>query len=307
MLALEIGIEAAERLMSPRPIAFAEAIPIAALGLLVNLASAWVLSRGGHHHHDHGHAHSHEHRHEESQTLRLGGEVWRLAIHEDGVPPRFRLQGPARGRTAVVETRRPDGARQRFSLVERGGYLESVEEIPEPHAFEAVVEVGVERAQAAFEEHASSHLDRDHNMRAAIVHVLADAAVSVLVIVGLSLGWIFGWNFMDPLAALVGAFVIASWAYQLVRDTGAVLLDMNPDAAIGETLRAALEAEGDALADLHLWRLGPGHLGAIVSVESARGLDRRYYKSVIEGVARFSHLTIEVVEFRAAPLRRGVA
>jgi cation diffusion facilitator family transporter len=304
MIALEIGLEAGERLMAPKPIAFAEAIPIAALGLMVNLASAWLLSRGGHHHHHH---HGHAHAHEESQTLRLGDEVWRLSIYEDGVPPRFRLEGPLKGRTAAAETRRPGGARQRFSFVDRGGFLESVEEIPEPHAFEAVVEVGGRRAHAKFEEHDHAHLDRDHNMRAAIVHVLADAAVSVLVIVGLSLGWLFGWTFMDPLAALVGAFVIASWAYQLARDTGAVLLDMNPDAGIGDRLRAAVEGQGDALADLHLWRLGPGHLGAIVSIESARGLDRHHYKSLVEGVARFSHLTIEVVENRAAPPRRDVA
>ena len=107
-------------------------------------------------------------------------------------------------------------------------------------------------------------------MRAAIVHVLADAAVSLLVIVGLLLGRLFGWAFMDPVVGLVGAVVIAAWAYTLVRDTGAVLLDMNPDRGMAERMRAMIETDGDQLTDLHLWRLGPGHLGAILAVATRR-------------------------------------
>ena len=95
---------------------------------------------------------------------------------------------------------------------------------------------------------------------------IADAAVSVLVIVGLLLARAFGWLWMDPLAGIVGACVIASWSYGLIRDTGAILLDMNPDRAHGGQVRQTIEADGDQLADLHLWRLGPGHLGAILSI-----------------------------------------
>ena len=75
---------------------------------------------------------------------------------------------------------------------------------------------------------------------------------------GLVLARAFGWLWMDPLAGIVGACVIASWAYSLIRDTGAILLDMNPDRRMAENLRQAIECEGDRLADLHLWRLGPG-------------------------------------------------
>ena len=84
---------------------------------------------------------------------------------------------------------------------------------------------------AVFEEHHHAHgaAHRDNNMRAAVVHVVADAAVSVLVIVGLLLAWTFGWLWMDPLAGMIGAAVIASWSYGLIRDTGAILLDMIPD------------------------------------------------------------------------------
>ena len=95
-----------------------------------------------------------------------------------------------------------------------------------------------------FEEHEHAHgtAARDNNMRAAFIHVIADAAVSVLVIVGLSFARAFGWLWMDPLAGIVGACVIASWSFGLVRDTGAVLLDMNPDRRMAEKLRQASKA-----------------------------------------------------------------
>lgn len=106
-----------------------------------------------------------------------------------------------------------------------------------------------------FEEHGhgGAH-DRDNNMRAAVVHVLADAAVSVLVIVELILARVFGWVWMDPVAGLVGAVVIASWSYGLIRDTGSILLDMTPDRRLADRIRHAVEGAGDRVSDLHLWR-----------------------------------------------------
>ena len=136
---------------------------------------------------------------------------------------------------------------------------------------------------------------RDNNMRAAVIHVIADAAVSVLVIAGLLFARAFGWLWMDRLAGVVGACVIASWSYGLIRDTGAILLDMNPDRRISaENLRQMIESDGDTLADLHLWRLGPGHFGAIVSIgtREARGSD--YYRAKLARFRSLSHLTIEV-------------
>ena len=135
-------------------------------------------------------------------------------------------------------------------------------------------------------------------MRAAVVHVMADAAVSVLVIAGLILARLFGWLWMDPLAGIVGALVIASWSVSLIRDTGAILLDMNPDRGLDRRMREAIEAGGDQVADLHLWRLGPGHLGAIVTVatEQARSCD--YYRDRLAGFRSLSHLTVEVTACR---------
>jgi len=306
MIALLIGYEAVSRVFSPVPIHFAEAIPIACLGLCVNIASAWLLS-GGANHHSHGHGHSHgagghhgRDEHDESKPIETSSGRLVLDIFEDGVPPRFRIYAdtaaiPAAD-TASIETIRPDGSRQVFLMMDKGAYLESRDEIPEPHAFTATVKINAEVCSVIFEEHehAGAGADRDNNMRAAVVHVVADAAVSVLVIIGLILAKIFGWLWMDPLAGIIGAFVIASWAYGLIRDTGSILLDMNPDRGLAEKLRQTIEADGDQLADLHLWRLGPGHLGAILSVGTNKERGAGYYKTKLARFRSLSHLTVEV-------------
>lgn len=211
MIALLIGYEAVSRLVFPVAIRFNEAIPIAVLGLIVNVASVLLLSGGGH---DHGHGLGHD----------AGGHDDHRDAHETA--------------------------------------------------------------------HHAAH--RDNNMRAAIIHVLADAGVSLLVIVGLLLGRLFGWVWMDPVAGICGAVVIAAWSYGLIRDTGAILLDMNPDLNMGERMRAVLEVDGDRLTDLHLWRLGPGHLGAIVGVATTtlRGSD--YYHRLLGRFSALSHVTVEV-------------
>ena len=303
MIALLIGYEAVMRLLAPTPIRFAEAIPIAALGLAVNVASAWLLASGGDHHHEHGHAHDDVHGHDHDEDRRIatptGGLV--LSVFETACPPVFRLRadgGPAPEAAGVtIETVRRDGARQTFAMVDRGGFLESVAAIPEPHAFAATLRVEGAAHALVFDEHdhaPHSPLHRDNNMRAALVHVAADAAVSVLVIVGLVLARAFGWLWMDPLAGLVGALVIANWSWGLVRDTGAILLDMTPDRTIESGMRAVIEADGDRVRDLHLWRLGPGHLGAILSVGTSRARDAAFYRSRLARFRSLSHVTIEI-------------
>ena len=336
MIALLIGYEAISRLFDPVTIKFGEAIPIAILGLLVNIVSAWLLSGGDHHHHGHGHAHGadHAHRHGDApphlhphdrnhhapmghdqgpnRIATLGGTLL-LEVHEDGVPPRFRIRfedgdGPAPlpGGTAEIETVRPDGARQRFAFAQRDAYWESIDEVPEPHQFAAHIHLsasfGPVTHEVSFQEdehdhddhHAHGDTHKDHNMRAAFIHVLADAAVSVLAILGLLAAKFLGWTFMDPVMGIIGMLVIANWSYGLIRDTGAILLDKTPDATLAAKIRAELEADGDRLTDLHLWRLGPGHLGGIVSIATSLPRDTDFYRARLGRFKALSHLTIEI-------------
>jgi cation diffusion facilitator family transporter len=306
MIALLIGYESISRLFDPVPIHFNEAIPIAGLGLAVNLASAWLLSAGGHDHpgHSHGHANAGE-AHDDTKRIAAPYETFLLSVFETGHKPAFRLRTES-GRAlmadaALIETIRPDGARQLFSFANHGEFLQSIENIPEPHAFIANLRLGETVHAVVFEEHDHAHAatHRDNNLRAAVVHVIADAAVSVLVIAGLLLARSFGWLWMDPLAGIIGACVIASWAFGLIRDTGGILLDMRPDHAMEDRIRAAMQAEGDRIDDLHVWRLGPGHLGAIVAVSTTHDRDAGFYRARLARFRTLSHITIEVE--RTAP------
>src|SRR5664280_413569 len=139
MIDLLIGYEAVSRLLAPVAISFNEAIPIAVLGLAVNVASAWLLSGGHHHGHAHGHSHGHE---DDARRIALGGSILDIEVFEDDVPPRFRVRAEAGALPAsdlTIETTRPDGRRQLFIFEDRGDYLESRDDIPEPHAFLARV------------------------------------------------------------------------------------------------------------------------------------------------------------------------
>ncbi len=142
--------------------------------------------------------------------------------------------------------------------------------------------------------HGQDAQDRDLNLRAAYVHVLADALVSVLAIGGLLAAKLGGWVFMDPLVGLVGSAVIVSWSIGLARQAGGILIDAVPDQALAAEMRRRLEANGDAVSDLHLWRVGPGHYAAMVSILSGNPMPPQAYKDKLGGLPRLSHVTIEV-------------
>jgi cation diffusion facilitator family transporter len=213
MVALLIGYESLDRFVNPVPIAFSQAIPIAVVGLGVNLLSAFLLQDD--HDNRHGHANDHHpHAHDDP--------------HDD-------------------------------------------------------------------HNHASgSMVHRDHNLRAAFVHVMADAAVSLLVIIGLVSGREFGWVWMDPLMGLVATAVILSWSWTLIRSAGAVLLDVCPDPALSRKIVSRLEQGSDRVSDLHLWRLGPGHLAAVISLVTHEPRSPEQYKRRLSGLVGLSHVTIEV-------------
>jgi cation diffusion facilitator family transporter len=136
---------------------------------------------------------------------------------------------------------------------------------------------------------------RDHNLRAAYLHVLADALTSLLAIVALSTGKAFGWIWMDPIMGIVGALIISRWSYGLLTDTGRVLLDrdVNPEAV--EEIRSKIEADADnRVSDIHVWRVGTDHLSAIVSIVTHYPQSPEHYKKLLAGYDEITHVTIEV-------------
>ena len=143
-------------------------------------------------------------------------------------------------------------------------------------------------------DHAGHGHHRDNNLRAAYVHVLADAATSVLAIAGLLAARAFGWVWMDPLVGLVGTVVIAGWAWGLMRDAGGVLLDRVPDDGLAAAVRARLERDGDRVTDLHLWQGGPGHRAAVVALVAEHPQAPAVYKRRLAGLPGLSHVTVEV-------------
>jgi cation diffusion facilitator family transporter len=151
-------------------------------------------------------------------------------------------------------------------------------------------------SDAHHHDHDEHHGHADHNMRAAYVHVLADAATSLLALAALSAGLFFGLAFLDPLVGVIGAGVIASWAYGLVRDSALVLLDAEDNPGLAKNIREHLEAEtGVRVSDLHLWRLGPGHRGLIVSLVSPSETNAEAIKaSLRQHYPDLSHVTVEV-------------
>jgi cation diffusion facilitator family transporter len=144
------------------------------------------------------------------------------------------------------------------------------------------------------DHHHGHHHHHDHNLRAAYWHVLADALTSVLAIAGLLVARFYGWTWLDPVIGIVGAGVIARWSWGLIRDSGSILLDAAPNRALDAAIRQKLEIGHDRIADLHVWRLGPGHNAAIVSLVADEPESVEHYKERLENIAGLSHVTIEV-------------
>lgn len=143
------------------------------------------------------------------------------------------------------------------------------------------------------EEHSHGHTD--HNLRAAYLHVIADAVTSFLAIIALTTGRFFGWVWMDPIMGLVGAAMITRWSIFLLRDTGRVLLDMHIDQALLNKIYEAIESvNGNKIDDLHVWRIGPGHFAAILSIATSEPEDPHHYKTLLGHINGLSHITIEV-------------
>lgn len=137
----------------------------------------------------------------------------------------------------------------------------------------------------------------DNNLRAAYLHVLADAFTSVLAIVALFLGRAYGWYWADPMMGIVGALVITRWSWGLIRDTASILLDRTPqDGHIETKIYKAIENDNDSIIDLHVWQVGAGHYSVIVSIASTAPRSLTEYKTILEQIDHVSHITVEIQE-----------
>ncbi|MFZ1741982.1 MAG: CDF family Co(II)/Ni(II) efflux transporter DmeF [Pontixanthobacter sp.] len=144
-------------------------------------------------------------------------------------------------------------------------------------------------------DHQAEHHGRDQNLRAAYLHVLADALTSVLAIIALIAGSIYGWIWLDPLMGIVGSLVIARWSWGLIRDTGSTMLDYRQAGdPVSEKIRSIIEEAGDKITDLHVWQLGPGHHAAIVAVSTESQRSPADYRERLTKTAALSHITVEV-------------
>ena len=154
-----------------------------------------------------------------------------------------------------------------------------------------------QHSHAAAHEHPHGHDHSHHadsNARAAYTHVVTDALTSVLAIAALTGALTLGWTWIDPAAGLFGTVVIMVWAWGLLRASGAVLLDVVPGQERTAQIRTHLERDGDLVSDLHVWRLGPGHLGVTATILADNPQPPDYYKARLAGIDDLSHVTIEV-------------
>jgi len=205
MIAGLMFFESIERLITPSPIQYDQAIAIATFGLMINLLCAWLLNDSGHHHHHHGQSNDHEH------------------------------------------------------------------------------------------EHGHEH-HHDINLRAAYIHVITDAATSVLAIVALFGGRFWNAVWLDPLMGIAGAILVSLWAFGLLRDSGRVLLDAEMDTPLSEKIRHTISTgtNNAIITDLHLWRIGKTHYSCIIALNTPENITAEQIKVLLERHRELAHITIEV-------------
>ena len=180
--------------------------------------------------------------------------------------------------------------------------FESIQRLIEPVAIRfneaiavAILGLVVNIASAFILKESPDHHHADHNLKAAYLHVLADALTSLLAIVALLTGKFMGLIWMDPLMGIVGAVLIGRWSYGLLKDTGKTLLDMAVDRQLVEKVNNSIMAGGaDDVGDLHIWRVGPGNYCAVASVITHRDLSAEHFKTILCDFKELKHVTIEV-------------
>lgn len=152
------------------------------------------------------------------------------------------------------------------------------------------------------QSHDHQHHHRDHNLKAAYFHVLADALTSILAIVALLSGKMFGWNWLDATMGIVGALVIARWSYSLLKETSPILLDGSIEENNSAVVKARVESDSDnRISDLHLWKVGPDDYAVIISLVTHFPKPTEHYKELLKDIHGLSHITIEVNQCMSEP------
>jgi len=155
------------------------------------------------------------------------------------------------------------------------------------------------------QSHSHSHEHNhhnDHNLKAAYLHVLADALTSVLAIIALVSGKFMGWNWLDPMMGIIGAVVITRWSYGLLRETGPTLLDQNFDEKLVAKIKERIESDSDnRVSDLHIWKVSPNHYAVIIALVTHFPKPVDYYKKFLIDFVDFKHITIEVHHCTSEP------
>ncbi|WP_245969784.1 CDF family Co(II)/Ni(II) efflux transporter DmeF [Thiocapsa rosea] len=148
---------------------------------------------------------------------------------------------------------------------------------------------------------------QDHNLKAAYLHVIADALTSVLALVALAMGLLYGWAFMDPLMGIVGAVLIGRWAWGLARESAQVLLDAGDNGAIEQEICRRIESDADnQVADLHVWRIAPAGRACILSLVTHNPHPVEHYRSLLSGMDDLLHITVEVNQCRQPTCRAAI-
>jgi cation diffusion facilitator family transporter len=147
-------------------------------------------------------------------------------------------------------------------------------------------------------EHSHHHPHKhhhDHNLKAAYLHVLADALTSLLAIIALSSGKYFGWHWMDPIMGIVGAIIITRWSYGLLQQTSPILLDASIDEDYVKDIIKTIESHADnRVTDIHVWRVSSDHYAAMISLVTHFPESAEHYKSLLQSFNKLSHITIEI-------------
>lgn len=145
--------------------------------------------------------------------------------------------------------------------------------------------------------HGHHHDHHDHNLKAAYLHVLADALTSVLAIIALLSGKYFGWNWLDPVMGVVGAIIITRWSYGLLKQTSPILLDGSIEKSYEKSVREAIESDSDnKITDIHIWKIGSNHYAAIIALVTHHPKPAIHYKKLLKNFHKLSHITVEVNE-----------